>query len=339
MKTRNQAGFTLIELMIVTVILGFLMVAIGGIFKSQLEASLSNMDEADTQAAVQTVSNMIATDIIMAGYGALPGVPVFTLTTVAGVDTLTIASASQSGNSIGTFIVSGGNLFNGSILPLRCFGRDGDGIQDVAPFLGETADYYRDVMFTTLTPTSLLFVNPFTGVPLTSISPNPIAVVDNPAQLAAGGRCQNSGVDLNGDGVSEPVVNVAVAAAVTVPKGTAVYGIRGGGQTTYQVNVSTATLSQNGMPLLVGAEDLQFRFFGTTVCNAGCDSLVGIDPRAITQVAVGIVVRNQRRDPLGIGDPEAVRTTFDHALVITPEMSQFSRRQFTFTVRPKNNAL
>lgn len=345
----NQHGFTLIELLVGMVIVGFIFVGVGSMFQKQVATSISNKDETELQSSAQAALNMIASDIIAAGLGN-PDLP-FAITnvggTTAGSDTLTLRSTFSINRGMNSHL-SSNNVYSGSAIPARCWGQDGNG--------NGLRNPTRDITVVEGFTTYLLFVSVFDARPLVGVGANPAKVQE---VLPNTGRCATDGSLPGTQNIAsplfDPVVSVVLdgASVSSLPRGTVIYAYLcppcDGSNLpviTYSVNAATRMLEQSGRPILAGVEDFQVRFFSDpsvpgTPCPTGCDVLTGLSGvqiRLLNRVDLGLVVRSQHRDPHNIGDKRPNVVTLGHTLNLDAAAQAFSRKQFAYSVRPKNSS-
>lgn len=330
MKTTrmNQQGFTLIELLVSVVIVVTIMSGVAGVFQTQSSLTVNNSDDMELQANVQGAMYIIRNSLLMAGFGVEGDS--FLLTDSLNVpvsDSLVVYSAAKNSAVIQSFVLTAAPVVSSNVVPVYCIGDANT---------GERASLFQDVSLVPGMDTYLLFVNAFTGVKLTGIGTNPVRVTS-----IASPSCVPGDVDLNGDGVNDPVIEATLASSLTnVPRGATVYGYRGVGavadigKTTYSVDPVRLTLNQDGVPILWGVEDFQVQVQTSTgACSAAwCDSLAGVNQANITQIRFGLVVRTPHRHDLKPIDD--VDNTFGHV----PPAYVFDRKQFITTVRTRNNA-
>ena len=326
----NQHGFTLIELIVGMVIIGFLWLGVASYFRQQLAVSFSNQAEGELQANVQAVAAMVQDDILAAGFGKINS-NVFQAvnssgTAVAG-DQMAIYSTSLGDSYIATFVATGNPIVHDNPLPVRCMGPEGQ---------GKIADALNDpVVDASRPPLFIAYVDPFHQTLLTGVGANPVQVIAS--SVSAGQACPAGAWDADHDGTNDPIINLTLASAPTIiPRGTTIYGYRSSSSIIYSLDVPNLTLDQNGKPLLVGVADFQVQYFVPTPApGALVNDLTGVDTTKITQVQFGLVVRQDKPDPMHQGSTLPF-TTFDHT--ITPDPN-YVYRQYFFTVRPKNNGL
>ena len=351
----SSAGFSLIELMIALVIVGVVFVGVGSMFQTQMATSIGNKDETELQTSTQATLNMIAADIISAGLG-LPDTP-FDVVNVSGTatggDTLTIRSTFSNGRGMNSFLFTGSAGYSGTAPIIRCWGQDGNGHGYRNPL--------RDFNLVPGFQTYALFVSPFDAHILTGVGANPVAVTALNAGAGFVDKCNTdgsiaSGTKLYGTAVENPVLELTTAATVgPLQQGTIIYGYlcppcdaSNLPITTYALDTSTATLLQNGTPVLAGVEDFQVRFYsdpvnGPAPCGtvAGCDSLTGLtgdQMRKLNRIELGMVVRTVHTDAHLQSDPRTSIVTLGHTLTLSPAMQRYPRKQIAYQVRPKNNA-
>jgi prepilin-type N-terminal cleavage/methylation domain-containing protein len=333
-KTQN-AGFTLIEVLIGTAIASFILVGVSLMFRSQLEASIANQDETELQASIQATANLIMQDIVMAGFGKVTAQPIQHTNvsgTAVGGDTLTLLSASQGGNAITTFAYAGAVGVSGTEIFLRCYGVDNQ---------GGVADPTRDAILLPGQTLQLYFVDPFTGLQITGIT-NPQTVIA--AEVNPDGTClTNQPYDYDnqtiGGSANDPVVKVTLSPGLTSPvgRGSTVYGLRGASPAiVYSLDTANKTLNQNGVPILLGVEDfqVQFRVEGEAAWR---DTLAGVDTTKLAEVAFAILVKTGTSTTLG-KEYQNSFTIFDHTIDVSADLTGI-RKRHEFRVRTKNVAL
>lgn len=341
----RQQGFTLVELLVAMVVMGVLVLALATIFQTQLASSVANQDETEQQINVQAVANMLSHDIAMAGFGNVSANP-FVHANAASEDesdTLTIRTAAMRGSAIQTFVISAGG--GGDEIYVRCWGWEGK---------GNFVDPVRDAYVDANRPLFLWFINPANGEPIDSMT-NPVEV--STSDLVAGDNCDgefqdSSRPDINNDGTTDSFIRLTINGTVSgLARGTTVYGVRaaptGGSavyntEISYTVDMTNKILTRNGIPVLLGVEDFQVRyrtFNADTQTETWHNDLSGVDTRTIDQVQYGLVVRHARPSPHNQRDPRSEIETFDHTIELSDEDRNFARKQYVFTVRPRNNAL
>jgi hypothetical protein len=201
--------------------------------------------------------------------------------------------------------------------------------------------------------TFLLMVSVFDAKPLTTVGTNPIEVTG--IEPATGCSTDGSVTLLKSvNGIdTDPAVKVTLATPLSsLPRGTVFYAYLcppcdGSNHpvVTYTVDTANDWLLQAGQPILAGVEDFQVRFFSdpgvpASPCPAGCDvltGLTGVQIRLINRVVIGLVVRTLHRDPHGIGDRRNEIVTLGHTYTLDAAAKEFSRKQLSMTVRPKNS--
>ncbi len=328
---RRTAGFTLVELLIGMVILSVVISGVIGLFRTQLAASVSNDAETALQANVQAAMNIMQRDIIMAGFGKMSNNPIVhaDAATATASDSLTITSAAAGGNFIHSFVAMVAPIYSGNEVQVRCWGPEGR---------GGKPDPLRDVAYDANRPLRIFFVSPMTGEPL-NVGGTTFNVTGNGGTLN-GTLCED-GPDLDLDGNPDPILVAQVSPSVnSLPRGTIVYGARVTDPVSY--TVSGGTLFMSGVPLLRGVEDMQFEFQLTNktsyVSRTESDLSTLTANEYISQVNIGLVVRALRTNTTGGLDPRTEITTFGHTIPLSTAQREFPRKQYFFSVRPRNYA-
>lgn len=340
----SRSGFTLIELMIGAVIISVIWISVAYFFRTQVTASVNIQEDTELQSSVQAAANLIANDIIMAGFARQYPTATFTHVNAAATDNqkgdvLTIFTGASQGVVMNSFVITGGQVVSGNAITVRCFGTEGR---------GGLLDPLRDIYFDPARPpVQLLFVDPFRNEPYTAIGNNPVTLAGS--DVAPGGTCQTGMFDVDGDGTNDPVANLTITPSVTsLPRGATVYGLMGG-VVTYSLNVTEGILYQNATPLLVGVRDFQVRYGirNPPAADQVVDSLVGINTQWIYEVQFALLVRNSKSDATQQAQARALYTnvpnitTFDHTITIDPNAPEGSYfyKTYVFRVRPKNNGI
>lgn len=94
----NQQGLSLIELLIVLAVMGFVMAAVYGFYESQMKTSMAQEDIVEVQQNLRIAMDMITHDIQKAGY-LVPLDPVTNPLAAASSTGITINTASASGTT------------------------------------------------------------------------------------------------------------------------------------------------------------------------------------------------------------------------------------------------
>lgn len=343
MTTRNQRGFTLIEVMMVMVVASFIWIGVFTLFKSQVQASLSNQDDTEMQSAVQAVAEIIRADVVLAGFGSADqGEPIAHMNNVsAGGDTADFNTTAQFGSAINTMVIAGPLGTTSNKLWVRCFGEHGWGGNASAT---KDAARYNPFNGTYL---YVNFYSPFTGKRLTNTMLWNMVSASNPN---VGQPCQPNpfNVDSNADGIADPGIELTFGSNINVPNGTIVYGLRWASGLSawgsrYYVDPVRRTLVKSSpspgytpIDLLKGVENIQFRYHVKgTPADQWLDTLAGVNTQRIDNIRVAMVVRTLRKDPKGVEDPRTQITVYDQTYTI-PDRT-YPRQSYEFYIRPVNN--